>query len=124
MKGNRIHDRGKESEPKINFDDIPEITDFSKGVRGRHYTPGMSYDRVSIADDVVPYFPEDDLVNEALRTLIREGRTPQDIPPRPFTPQWIQRVSLDDDVARYFYDDVSVNSALRMLIDEGRTPKR
>jgi uncharacterized protein len=126
MRGDRIRDRGEDSDEGINFDDIPEMTeaDFARGVRGLHYTPNMSMHRVSIANDLLPYFGEDDDLNAALRQLIKEGRTPQNIPTRPFQPAWIQRANLDDDVARVFNDDVSVNSALRMLIDEGRAPKR
>ncbi len=125
MRGDRIHDRADDSDEGINFDDIPEMTDadWARAVPGRHYTPNMSMHRVSIADDLVPFFGEDVDLNAALRQLIKEGRTPQNIPARPFNPAWIQRANLDDDVARHFNDDVSVNSALRMLIEEGRAPK-
>lgn len=124
MRGDRIYDRPQESDEDINFDDIPEVTDFSKGVRGRHYTPRTSLHRVSIANDLIPSFPKDDDVNDALRMLIKEGRTPGNIPPRPFEPEWIQRYDLADDVANHFHSDESINAALRMLVDEGRVPKR
>lgn len=123
MRGDRIRDRADESDEGINFDDIPEMTDFSTAVRGRHYMPGMSMHRVSIADDIVPYFPDEEPVNDALRQLMKEGRTPQNIPAHPFKPKWIMRINLDEDIARLFLTDESVNSALRMLIDEGRAPK-
>ncbi|HYR28542.1 MAG TPA: BrnT family toxin [Thermoanaerobaculia bacterium] len=123
MRGDRIHDRGTESDDDINFDDIPEVTDFSKGVRGRFYMRPSSLHRVSIAGDLVRYFPDEAPINTALRELIKEGRTPDNIPPRPFEPEWIMRVSIADDVARHFNDDESVNAALRMLIDDGRAPK-
>ena len=75
MKGDRIRDR-EDSDEGINFEDIPEIFDFSKGVRGRHYIP-MSITRVSIADDVARYYNDDESVNTALRMLIDEGRAPK-----------------------------------------------
>lgn len=124
MRGDRIHDRADESDEGINFDDIPEMTDFSRAVRGLHYSPGMSMYRVSIADDLVPDFPDEEPVNAALRQLVKEGRTPQNIPAQPFQPKWIMRVNLDEDLARLFTTDESVNSALRMLLAEGRAPKR
>lgn len=123
MRGDRIHDRAEESDEAINFDDIPEMTDFSRAVRGLHYSPKMSMHRVSIADDLVPYFPDEEPVNKALRQLMKEGRTPLNIPAQPFKPNWIMRINLDEDLARLFTTDESVNSALRMLVDEGRAPK-
>ena len=125
MRGDRIRDRGDDSDEGINFDDMPEMTeaDWARAVRGRHYIPNMSMHRVSLANDLLPYFPEDEDLNAALRQLIREGRTPQNIPVQEFKPAWIQRCNLDDDVARVFNDDVTVNSALRMLIGEGRATK-
>ena len=89
MRGDEIRDRPvDDSDENINFEDIPEIFDFSKGIRGLHYIP-MTVTRVSIADDVAPYFPDDESVNTALRQLIDEGRAPK---PRDrvgciFTPQ-------------------------------------
>lgn len=123
MRGDRIRDRKDEPDEGINFDDIPEMTDFSTGVRGLHYMR-MSVHRVSVANDLVDIFPEDEDLNAALRVLIDEGRTPENIPPRPFEPEWIQRYNLDDDVANHFHSDESINAALRLLIDEGRVPKR
>lgn len=125
MRGDRIRDRGDDSDEGIDLEDIPELpeADWERAVRGRHYMPGMSIHRASIADDLVPYFPEDEDVNAALRQLMKEGRTPQNILIRPFKPAWIQRVNIDVDVVRVFSDDQSVNSALRMWLDEGRGTK-
>jgi len=123
MRGDRIHDRGTESDADINFDDIPEVTDFSKGVRGRYYMRPTSLHRVSIAGDLVRFFPDEAPINAALRQLIKEGRNRDNIASRPFEPEWIMRVSIADDVARHFNDDESVNAALRMLIDAGRAPR-
>ena len=89
MRKDELRDRpATEENENINFEDIPEITDFSGFVRGLHYIP-MTVTRVSIADDVAPYFPDDESVNTALRQLIDEGRAPK---PRDrvgciFTPQ-------------------------------------
>lgn len=125
MRGDRIRDRGEDSDEGINLEDIPELTeaDWARAVRGRHYMPDMSIHRASIADDLVPYFPEDEDVNAALRQLIKEGLTPLNIPIRPFKPIWIMRVNIDEDVARHFSDDQSVNSALRFWVEEGRAKK-
>lgn len=77
MRGDEIRDRPiDDSDENINFEDIPEILDFSKGIRGLHYIP-MTITRVSIADDVAAYFPDDESVNTALRQLIDEGRAPK-----------------------------------------------
>ena len=77
MRKDELHDRPATAEEEtINFEDIPEITDFSGFVRGLHYIP-MSVTRVSIADDVARYFPDDESVNTALRQLIDEGRAPK-----------------------------------------------
>ena len=75
VKGERIREL-EDSDDGINFNDIPEIMDFSGGVRGRHYIP-MSITRVSIADDVARYYDTDEAVNSALRNLIVEGRAPK-----------------------------------------------
>ena len=76
MRGDEIRDRPiDDSDETINFDDIPEIFDFSKGIRGLHYIP-MTVTRVSIADDVAEVFRTDNDVNDALRLLINEGRLP------------------------------------------------
>ena len=123
MRGDRIRDREEVSDKDINFDDIPEMTDFPTDVRGRFYMR-MSVHRVSVANDLIDVFPEDEDLNAALRVLIEEGRTPENIPPRRFAPEWIQRYNLDDDVANHFHSDESINAALRLLIDEGRVPKR
>ena len=57
--------------------------DFSKGVRGKAYRPFYGI-RVLLDQDVAEYFPNDDMVNDALRVLIAEGRaTKQPPPPHP-----------------------------------------
>lgn len=71
MRGDRIYDKGDDD---INLEDIPE-TDFTNAIRGLHYIP-MTVTRVSIADDVAEVCRTDDDVNDALRLLINEGRTP------------------------------------------------
>lgn len=89
MRKDELRDRPvAEGDENINFDDIPEIHDFSGFIRGRHYIP-MTITRVSIADDVARYFPDDESVNTALRQLIDEGRAPKprDTPGCVFTQQ-------------------------------------
>ena len=57
--------------------------DFSKGIRGKHYRPFFAI-RVLLDEEVAEYFPNDDMVNDALRVLISEGRaTKQPPPPHP-----------------------------------------
>ena len=57
---------------------VPEMLDeydFSKGVRGkyaRRYAEGSNV--VVLAPDVVKYFPTAELVNEALRSLVKIAR--------------------------------------------------
>lgn len=76
MKGNRIHDKADET---INYDDIPEIKDFSKFKRGGGPHIDWSNDiiRVSIEPDVARHYPDSDSVNAALRALIAEGKAPE-----------------------------------------------
>lgn len=85
MRGDELRDRPMESDEGINLEDFPEV-DFTNAIRGRHYIP-MSITRVSIADDVARYFPDDESVNTALRQLIDEGRAPKprDVPGCIFT---------------------------------------
>jgi len=58
---------------------VPEF-DFSKGVRGRHYFPFLGI-TVMLDQDVAEYFPTEDMVNNALRVLISEGRATKQPPP-------------------------------------------
>jgi uncharacterized DUF497 family protein len=82
MSGREIRDEGP---PTQEMDDdcyVPPF-DFSKGVRGRHYFPFVGI-TVMLDPDVAEYFPTDDMVNDALRILIGEGRaTKQPPPPHP-----------------------------------------
>jgi len=61
----------------INDGDIRPFYDFSKGVRGKHFR-GRSRTMVSygIEAEIAAYFPTSEDVNNALRTLIAEGRVP------------------------------------------------
>ena len=56
--------------------DVPEITDFSRGVRGKYYerVTGRPLP-IELDEDVRAVFPDAAAVNEALRTLIRLGKT-------------------------------------------------
>lgn len=58
---------------------VPEF-DFSKGVRGRHYFPFLGI-TVMLDQDVAEYFSTEDMVNDALRVLISEGRATKQPPP-------------------------------------------
>lgn len=58
-------------------DPLDREFDFSNGVVGKHYRPHLRKTIfVRIHEDVVPYFPTAEDVNEALRMLIAEGRAP------------------------------------------------
>ena len=74
MRGDSIRDRGKE--PEIDLSDIPE-TDFTNGVRGRHYRGPREIRFVSIDEDVARYYSTSVAINDALRELIKEGRAPE-----------------------------------------------
>lgn len=74
MRGDSIRDRGRE--PEIDLSDIPE-TDFTNGVRGRHYRGPHEIRFVSIDEDVARYYPTSASINDALRELIKEGRAPE-----------------------------------------------
>jgi len=70
----------KKSDEIRDDDDLrPEYDfDFSKGVRGKYYTPKSSTTTLMrIENDVLHYFSSPEQVNEALRTLIAEGRAPE-----------------------------------------------
>jgi hypothetical protein len=52
--------------------------DFSKGVRGKYYNPkGTTSILMKIELDVLRHFWTSEQVNDALRTLIAEGRAPE-----------------------------------------------
>jgi hypothetical protein len=82
MAGDEIHDAPIKPEEMDDDLYIPPF-DFSKGIRGRHYRPFFAI-RVLLDEEVAEYFPNDDMVNDALRILISEGRaTKQPPPPHP-----------------------------------------
>ncbi|MEA2162572.1 MAG: hypothetical protein QOK37_699 [Thermoanaerobaculia bacterium] len=58
-------------------DDMQPEYDFSGGVRGKYYRPGKTIIRMTIDEDVARYFYSSELLNEALRKLIAEGRAPE-----------------------------------------------
>ncbi len=73
MRGDRIRD---DLQRPIDLSDIPE-TDFTNAVRGRsNVVLRRGVLRVSIDPDVARHYTSDEAVNEALRTLIAEGRAP------------------------------------------------
>jgi hypothetical protein len=55
--------------------------DFSRAVRGKFYRPYLGI-QIMLDEDVAEYFPNDDMVNDALRLLIGEGRATKQPPPR------------------------------------------
>jgi hypothetical protein len=58
-------------------DDMQTEYDFSNGVRGKYYRPGKTIIRMTIDEDVARYFSTSELLNDALRKLIAEGRAPE-----------------------------------------------
>jgi hypothetical protein len=63
-------------EQPIDLSDIPE-TDFTNGIRGKHYRGPHEIVRVSIDEDVAKHFSTTASINAALRQLIAEGRAPE-----------------------------------------------
>jgi uncharacterized DUF497 family protein len=64
---------------KDDFDDEDDILpeyDFSNGAGGKFYRPGKSIIRMTIDEDVARYYWSSELINNALRRLIAEGRAP------------------------------------------------
>jgi len=63
-------------------DDLRPFYEFDKmvGVVGKHYFPFFGI-RVRLDEDVAEYFPTEDMVNDALRVLIGEGRATKQRPP-------------------------------------------
>lgn len=66
----------RSKEPEIDLSDIPE-TDFTNGVRGRHYRGPREICFVSIDEDVARYYSTSVAINNVLRELIKEGRVPE-----------------------------------------------
>ena len=63
--------KGKIMKPMSNDPDMMEEYDFSKGVRGKYskkYKKGTNI--IVIDPDVAEFFPDNEAVNEALRSLI------------------------------------------------------
>ena len=63
-----------EGDSERDFDMRPEY-DFSKGERGKyakHYARAKNL--VILAPDVLPYFPDSESVNKALRALVKLAR--------------------------------------------------
>jgi len=58
-------------------DDMQPEYDFSGGVRGKYYRPGKTIIRMTIDEDVARHFYSSELLNDALRKLIAEGRAPE-----------------------------------------------
>ena len=58
-------------------DDMQPEYDFKGGVRGKYYQPGKTIIRMTIDEDVARHFWSSELINDALRQLIAEGRAPE-----------------------------------------------
>ncbi len=80
MRGDEIHDAVLK--PEEDDDDLRPFYEFDKmtGVVGKHYFPFLGI-RITLDEDVAEYFPTDDMVNDALRLLIKEGRATKQPPP-------------------------------------------
>jgi uncharacterized protein len=73
MDGDRIRDEA------LDPDSIPTI-DFGHGVRGRHYIAPRGPIQVEIDAVVAEFYRDEKSVNDALRMLIAEGRSPEPLP--------------------------------------------
>jgi uncharacterized DUF497 family protein len=58
-------------------DDIKPEYEFKGGVRGKYYQPGKTIIRMTIDEDVARHYWSSELINDALRQLIAEGRAPE-----------------------------------------------
>jgi uncharacterized DUF497 family protein len=58
-------------------DDLQPEYDFTGAVRGKYYRPSKTIIRLTIDEDVARYFDSSELINDALRKLIAEGRAPE-----------------------------------------------
>ena len=82
MRSDTIRDAAMEQNEE---DDLRPFYEFDKMTFevGKHYFPFLGI-RVTLDRDVAEYFPTEDMVNDALRVLIAEGRaTKQQPPPHP-----------------------------------------
>lgn len=77
MAGDEIHDAALEPDDCDEFD---RDFDFSRAVLRKHYFPFVGI-RVFLDPDAAEYFPTEQMVNDALRLLIREGRATKQPPP-------------------------------------------
>lgn len=73
MRGDRIRDQAAS-------DEIPDLVDFTNGIRGRHYIQPRGPIVVEIEPVVAECFRDAAAVNHALRMLIAEGRAPEPLP--------------------------------------------
>ena len=69
----------KMKDPDINLDDIPEILDWSKGVRGKFYRPVKQAISIRVDADVLTWFKTrsekyQSKMNEALREYMQKRR--------------------------------------------------
>jgi uncharacterized protein (DUF4415 family) len=68
----------KEDADVINdTDEMKPEYDFKGGVRGKYYQPGKTIIRMTIDEDVARHYWSSELINNALRQLIAEGRAPE-----------------------------------------------
>ncbi|HEX7709123.1 MAG TPA: BrnT family toxin [Thermoanaerobaculia bacterium] len=67
------------SDEALDTDSIPTI-DFGHGVRGRHYIAPRGPIQVEIDAVVAEFYRDEKSVNDALRMLIAEGRSPEPLP--------------------------------------------
>lgn len=75
----RRYMRGDQIRDDAAAETIEEV-DFSNGVRGRHYIAPRGPIVVEIEAIVAEYFRDAGTINQALRMLIAEGRSPDRIP--------------------------------------------
>jgi hypothetical protein len=69
----------------IEFDDDDDLRPFYEldkmvGVVGKHYFPFLGI-RITLDEDVAEYFPTEEMVNNALRAVIRQGQVTKQPPP-------------------------------------------
>jgi hypothetical protein len=69
----RNADRNKEKDTLRPEYDFARLKSRGKGIYAKRYQEGTNL--VLLAPDVADVFPDDDAVNEALRTLIRVGHS-------------------------------------------------
>ena len=63
--------KGKIMKPMANDPDMLEEYDFSKGIRGKYTSKYKKGTNIVVIDpDVAEFFPNNDAVNDALRSLI------------------------------------------------------